>query len=301
MQQIDAYTIKCPNSEHAYDVKLICFNESCRVNRLYCIQCVRDGCHVSHHQNQQELPKLFEFIQKIQKECNDLITSLCKQMDLAYQQFHLLIDGIRSKYQKSKQQFLNLNSKQMNSFFAETIQFKSFQQAIDNQIQQSIKQFQNQMQEFTSNLKLAELNYYSISNTYILMSEELYEKGNQSIKLGYQLYQNDKRFEEAIKLFDQALIFNSTHQLSLFSESLWMLSKYNEAIIWADKALEVDPKHCNSLFCKGQILLKLLAQSLRRLSKYNEAIIWADKALEVDPKHCNSLCCKESKDAQHIQ
>ncbi|CAD8215073.1 unnamed protein product [Paramecium octaurelia] len=55
---------------------------------------------------------------------------------------------------------------------------------------------------------IPELNYYSISNSNIQKSEELYQKGNQSIKSGYQLqfriqiqlYWNDK-FEETIKLF----------------------------------------------------------------------------------------------------
>lgn len=30
-----------------------------------------------------------------------------------------------------------------------------------------------------------------------------------------------------------------------------MLGLFNEAILWADKALEVDPKHCHSLYTKG--------------------------------------------------
>ncbi|CAD8215297.1 unnamed protein product [Paramecium octaurelia] len=279
MQQMNADTIKCPNSEHANDVKLICFNESCKANRLYCIQCMKDGTHISHPQNQQELPMLFEFIEKTEKECNDWMTSLNQQMDLAQQSFYFLLEGIRSKYQKTKEQFLNLNSKQMNSFFVEIIQFKSVQQTIKDQIENSIKELQNQMEKLTYGLKLSELNYCSISDSNIQKSEELYKKG-------YQLYWNDDNYKEAIKMFDQALIFNSTHQLSLQckAQSLKMLGQYNEAIIWIDKALQVDPKHCNSLYCK--------AESLRMLGQFNEAIIWADKALEIDPKHCSSLFCK---------
>ncbi|CAD8213416.1 unnamed protein product [Paramecium pentaurelia] len=202
-------------------------------------------------------------------------------MDMAYQQFYLLIGGIRSKYQKSKQQFLNLDSKQMNSFFAQSIQFKSFEQTNLILIKQSIQDFQDSIVKLLSDLKLTELNYYQISNLDINKSEELYKKG-------YKLYWDDKNFKEAIKIFDQSLNFNPKHSLSLWckAESLRMLGQYNEAIIWADKALQVDPKNCNSLYCK--------AQSLRMLGQYNEAIIWADKALQVDPKDCLSLCTKSN-------
>ncbi|CAD8203036.1 unnamed protein product [Paramecium octaurelia] len=63
-----------------------------------------------------------------------------------------------------------------------------------------------------------------------------------------------------------------------------MLGQYNEAIIWVDKALQVDPKHCLSFFTK--------AESLKMLGQYNEAIVWADKALQVDSKHCLLLYTK---------
>ncbi|CAD8107899.1 unnamed protein product [Paramecium sonneborni] len=63
-----------------------------------------------------------------------------------------------------------------------------------------------------------------------------------------------------------------------------MIGQYNEAIIWADKALQVNPKHCNSLHTK--------AESLRMLGQYNEAIFWADKAFQFDPKNCDSLSTK---------
>lgn len=46
-----------------------------------------------------------------------------------------------------------------------------------------------------------------------------------------------------------------------------MLSKFNEAIIWADKALALDPKHLNTIYVKGKIKL-ILARSLYCQLKY---------------------------------
>ncbi|CAD8194863.1 unnamed protein product [Paramecium octaurelia] len=285
MSENNIDNIKCPISEHAYDIKLVCFNESCKANRLYCIQCIRDGIHVSHPQNQQEVPLLFEFIGKIGEECDDWITNLNQQMNVASQQFQLLIEGIRSKYQKSKQQFLNLNPKQMNSFFDETIQFQSFQYKTQDKIQQSIKEFQDQMDNLISGLKLSELNYY-ISNSDLKKTEELYQKG-------HKLYWMDDNYEEAIKLFDQALIVNSTHKLSLWCKAncLRMLGQFKEAINWADKALEVDPKHCNSLQCKGS--------ALTQLKMFKDANQVIDLSLSINPNHFDSLwskgCCLQQQ------
>ena len=37
MNQYNDLIIKCPNPEHANNVKLVCFDESCKADRLYCI------------------------------------------------------------------------------------------------------------------------------------------------------------------------------------------------------------------------------------------------------------------------
>ncbi|CAD8201382.1 unnamed protein product [Paramecium pentaurelia] len=149
----------------------------------------------------------------------------------------------------------------MDSFFAESIGFKSFEQKNLILIKQSIQDFQNSIEKLLFDLKLSELNYYQISNLDINKSEELF-------KIGYKLYQDDDNYKEAIKILDQSLIFNPKHSLSL-----WCKDQYNEAIILADKALQVDPKHSYSLQCK--------AQSLRMIDQYSEAIIWAKNCKQI--------------------
>ncbi|CAD8123744.1 unnamed protein product [Paramecium sonneborni] len=277
------------------------------------MECNRNGIHSPHHQNQYELPNLFERIEKVEKECDHLINKLKQLMDSLYQQFNSLILGIRNKYQRSKEQFLKFNLSQMNSFFTETILFNSFVSKIDIQMTQASNNFQDSLKNVYEDLKLTQLNYYQISAQDIQKSEELYKKG-------YKLYWNEKNFKEAINILDQALILNQQHQLALYSkaECLRMLNQYKEAIVQVDKALELNSKHQFSLFCKAECLrgldqyneaiiwadkvleidpknqftLNTKAECLKMLAQYNEAIIWADKALEIDPKHCNSFSTK---------
>ncbi|CAD8213414.1 unnamed protein product [Paramecium pentaurelia] len=66
MNEKNDTNIKCPNSEHVNNVKLVCFNESCKADRLQCIQCIQNGIHVSHVQHQQDLPFLFDHILNIE-------------------------------------------------------------------------------------------------------------------------------------------------------------------------------------------------------------------------------------------
>ncbi|CAD8094326.1 unnamed protein product [Paramecium primaurelia] len=260
MNQNDDISIKCPNSEHNNNVKFVCFDESCKQQRLYCIQCIKNGIHVSHPQNQEELPKMFEHIQQVEIECDDLTNKMTKQMDLLQQDFYLLIEGIRSKYKISKQQILNLNSQQMNSYVQQSVNFTSNQY--------NYAQMNSNLKQKNQYLNYNQLNQVIIKYlTYIQINQKNY------IKM-------------AIKILDKALSFNTKHQLSLYSkaESLRMLGQYNEAIIWADKALQVNPKDCFSLRTKGH--------SLRLLKDYKEALKAIDQSLSINPNHLSSLQSK---------
>ncbi|CAD8090062.1 unnamed protein product [Paramecium sonneborni] len=271
--------IKCANTEHINNVKLVCFDEFCKADRLYCMQCNRNGTHVSHPQHQYELPILFDHIEQIQRKTDQLIDQLNIQMDLVYQSFYQLIRNIRIKYQITRSEFLKLNPKQMNSIFFESLQFEQFNQVFLKQFLNSSQVFKDQLIKLNSDLNLNQLNYYQQSKNDIIKSKELYQQG-------YNLYLNESNYQEAIKIFDQAISFNPKNYQALWckGENLRMLSKYNEALIYADKALEINSQHQNSLYLKSACF--------RRLCQYEEAIIWADKALKINPKDCPSLACK---------
>ncbi|CAD8194902.1 unnamed protein product [Paramecium octaurelia] len=312
MNQSEDFIMKCPNPQHTKNLSQVCFDEFCKEQRLCCHECIQSGKHFSHPHNLQELPFLFEHIEKTKQQTDNFINKLNTKMDYVYQFYSLLIGGIRSKYQMSKIQFLTLNFDEIDSFVLQIIHFKSFELYFQKLFQQFILKIQDFMKELQNELDLTSVKYYQISKFNLMKSEEYYKKG-------YKLYWDDKKFDEAINLFDQALNLNQQHLLSLWckADSLRILGQYNEstiwalqfiiyqrhkqifnlladilrligqyheAVLWADRALSVDPNHFNSLFTK--------ADSLRILGQYDEAVIWADKALLLNPKQRDSLCTK---------
>jgi tetratricopeptide (TPR) repeat protein len=61
------------------------------------------------------------------------------------------------------------------------------------------------------------------------------------------------------------------------------LGKYEEAITWFDKALEIDPHFIDAMYNK--------ADALGELGKYEESLEWTDRALTLKPavqNHSNS-------------
>jgi tetratricopeptide (TPR) repeat protein len=65
------------------------------------------------------------------------------------------------------------------------------------------------------------------------------------------------------------------------ANSFHELGKFQEAIVWYDKALAIDPKNVDVLTAKGL--------TLYNLQKYQEAIVWIDKALAIDPDNAYAL------------
>ncbi|CAD8048471.1 unnamed protein product [Paramecium primaurelia] len=295
MNQNNDTNLKCPNSEHVNNVKLVCVNESCKADRLQCIQCIQNGIHVSHLQNQQDLPFLFYNNSNIEKQCEDLIIDLNKIN--GYGLLIILIFDWRK----------NLNINSLNQILNKRI--LSLQKVLESnhfnkltkQIKQSIKEFQDLIVKQLSNLKLSELNLYQISNLDFNKSEELHKKGQEINIYGPNsiIYQDDKNFQDTIKIFDESLIFNPKHSLSLWckASSLRMLSQYNEAIVCADKALQfirllkmfkqsmvlieqslqINPNHFDSLRAKGICL--------QDQNQYQEALIFYEKALKINPNN----------------
>ena len=67
------------------------------------------------------------------------------------------------------------------------------------------------------------------------------------------------------------------HALNMKGNALLGLDKSEEAIVWFDKALEVNPNYFFALNNKGL--------ALSNLGRYDEAITSYDKALEINPNY----------------
>lgn len=106
----------------------------------------------------------------------------------------------------------------------------------------------------------------------------LVEKGISLDELG--------KYEEAINWYDKALQIDPKDVYALHSKGVALanLGKYEEAITWYDKALAVDPKNVNALTNKGS--------ALYNMGKKDDAFIWIDKALTIDPTNQQILDVK---------
>ncbi|CAD8144079.1 unnamed protein product [Paramecium octaurelia] len=92
--------------------------------------------------------------------------------------------------------------------------------------------------------------------------------------------------ESTMKMLNQTSVFNAENLSAFSMKSLILksLGQFAEAITWADKALNIDPNHIKSLYCKARCLYKL--------DKYEESQEWVKKVLKYDPNHANAQRCK---------
>src|SRR5688500_16391765 len=68
------------------------------------------------------------------------------------------------------------------------------------------------------------------------------------------------------------------------SSTLYNQQKYDEAIQYLDKALQIEPNNTNALINKGG--------ALSNLEKYDETIQNFDKVLDIDPNNVDALYSK---------
>jgi tetratricopeptide (TPR) repeat protein len=77
---------------------------------------------------------------------------------------------------------------------------------------------------------------------------------------------------------------SSVDELINEGDSLFNQGRYEEAIIWYDKALKIDPKAVDALIKKGA--------ALDTLGKKQEALASLDRALTIDPTNQIALYLK---------
>jgi tetratricopeptide (TPR) repeat protein len=88
------------------------------------------------------------------------------------------------------------------------------------------------------------------------------------------------------KFARQIALVRNVSALNYNGSSLAKLGKYNESIVFFDKALAINPNNTAALNNKGLALAKL--------GKYNESIVFFDKALAINPNYVRALNNKNS-------
>jgi tetratricopeptide (TPR) repeat protein len=115
--------------------------------------------------------------------------------------------------------------------------------------------------------------------------ESILDKVRNLNKKGLESNEQGK-YQEAIDYYDKALELDPNYVSALNNKgvALKKQGKYQEAIDYYDKALELDPNYVSALDNKGQVF--------EEQGKYQEAIAWFDKALKVNPNYEESLTNK---------
>ncbi len=114
-------------------------------------------------------------------------------------------------------------------------------------------------------------------------------KGNESaaelVKEG-DSFSLQGRYEHAITYYDKALEIDplSVNATNNKGVALYALGKFNDSISYFDKALEIDPTNVKAMYNKGN--------ALYTIGKSDEAIAYYDKALDIDPNNVHALMDK---------
>jgi tetratricopeptide (TPR) repeat protein len=74
---------------------------------------------------------------------------------------------------------------------------------------------------------------------------------------------------------------NSTQDILNKANVLQDLQRYDEALQYYDKVLEIDPKDIDALYDKASVL--------EDLQRYDEALQYYDKVLDIDPKDIDAM------------
>src|SRR5215212_1797923 len=90
-------------------------------------------------------------------------------------------------------------------------------------------------------------------------------------------------YEEAIVYFDRALAIDPNDIDALINKGIALdgLRRYQEAILYYDSALAIDPNDIDALINKGA--------DLYNLGRHEEAIGYFDRALAIDPNNASAL------------
>jgi tetratricopeptide (TPR) repeat protein len=104
------------------------------------------------------------------------------------------------------------------------------------------------------------------NETEIASAELWLEKGNYLYEQG--------RYDEAVVFYDRSLLLNPQHDASWFNKgnALYMQGNYDKALQAFDRTIEINPQDANAWICRGLTLKKL-----DRTVEANEAFVRANE------------------------
>ncbi|CAD8115389.1 unnamed protein product [Paramecium primaurelia] len=296
MNEIGGFRVKCSIEQHEF-IELACLNKQCKANRIYCHQCLKKGDHIAHLQDQKTLVELINFFYEMEQESENLISKLCSIINELKELTLELNQGLRKKYQFSKERLQKLNARQLNSTLDQIIQFDEFKTGLLTELEPQYNNLINKLKRQIKDLKLDQKQDINKQQPFSQIIEQTnkqqYNKQQKEIdkveklfQKGYRLQLDNSNYRGALEFLDSALSINPNHFQSLYlkAKCLYMLGDLNTAIIWAGQALAINPQHVDSL--------QIIGESIREMGKFEEALKIFDKALIINPNNDFSLYLK---------
>jgi tetratricopeptide (TPR) repeat protein len=117
-------------------------------------------------------------------------------------------------------------------------------------------------------------------------AEEQPHNSDNFIKIG-QLYNQLGDPEKALSCYVKAIEIEPSEALAyrLLAGQLGRLKRLTEALVFAEKSLELDPDNCGSY-------LTMIVISSRKGCSYEQVLGWLEKAVRLDPKVCGKAAAE---------
>ncbi|CAK71500.1 unnamed protein product (macronuclear) [Paramecium tetraurelia] len=214
--------IKCQNSEHEYNIKMICLNEFCKDFRLFCMKCVQNKFHHAHLESWIDMPQFYEQLSYQEQDCLKLLNNISEQFESIILSFEKFKQGIKLKYILNKERVGRMNVQQLNVAIGEMIYFQEYKVQAQYSITNCVKNLQNYLTKLIFKLRIEDLNY-CLQN----------ENNNKQLEMNgiggkQQGILNEKEMlESTIKILNQSQVLNAEN-LSALSKITWPICRsYN--------------------------------------------------------------------------
>ncbi|QLH06930.1 tetratricopeptide repeat protein [Nitrosopumilus ureiphilus] len=158
-----------------------------------------------------------------------------------------------------------IDDEEIDEEFAKTLSFEEIQKIDESKVEEFLKK----AQEYIKNRKVNDA-IKIFDDTLVLDPLNFQVLGNKGIIL-----ENEKKYEDAVKCFEEILLFENEHQMALLHKATSLIQlDINKAIQTFDELIKLKPDHLQALGRKGDALC--------RLQKYDEALCCFDSVLKYN-------------------
>ncbi|CAD8213921.1 unnamed protein product [Paramecium pentaurelia] len=264
--------ISCSIPGHSSNIEIVCTNQFCKEFRLSCFDCLKNGRHLSHINDQIKLVDLPNFFKLSNQKCKALLNNLEQKKNAIINQFNVLLEGFQTKYLIPLENIFQIEGHKLNNLVENLLDFNQSIEQIDNSISESTQVF---IKTLENSLQNQYLQSFIIRKSEDDQREELY-------KLVKQLMSNEQ-YQIALEFLEQSIV-NNQETLLLKADCLREMGEYKKSMKHYDLVLDIDSFNVQSYWGLGECL--------RQQEHYEKAIEFYSQSLIINPNHVDSLSSK---------